>query len=95
MSQQYKAANPDDLILHELDSMTLVYHRPSGITHIVADPVPAILEVLEGKTLSAEEVGNLLSSNFQVDDETDLENIVLARLEELCKLGLVERIDKS
>jgi len=92
MSQQYRAANPNDLILHELDSMTLVFHKPSGITHVVADPVPAILEVLEGRVLSAGDVGNALSNNFQLDDETELEAIVLARLEELCDLGLVEKV---
>jgi len=95
MSQHYQVANPDDLILHALDAMSLVFHKPSGITHVVADPVPAILEVMEGRTLSAEDVGIQLSNNFQLDNVTDLGAIVLARLEELCDLGLVERVIRS
>ena len=46
MSQKYRAPPKDDLVWHDLDSMTLLYHRPSGITHLLADPAPAIIEVM-------------------------------------------------
>lgn len=92
MTQKYRAAAQDDLIWHELDSMTLLYHRTSGITHMLADPAPAILEVMEGLSLTAGEISALLSENFDIEAEVDAEDIVLARLEELSGLGLVVRI---
>tara|TARA_R110002033_G_scaffold10936_11_gene35345 strand:+ start:1850 stop:2134 length:285 start_codon:yes stop_codon:yes gene_type:complete len=92
MTQKYRAAAKDDLIWHDLDSMTLLYHRPSGITHMLADPVPAILEVMGGAPLSAIEIAERLSAGFDLESNIDTENIVLARLEELCGLGLVSRV---
>ncbi|WP_417590601.1 HPr-rel-A system PqqD family peptide chaperone [Parasphingorhabdus sp.] len=92
MSQKYRAAAKDDLIWHDLDSMTLLYHRPSGITHMLVDPAPAILEVMGGASLSAIEIAERLSAGFDLESNIDTENIVLARLEELSGLGLVSRV---
>ena len=92
MSQKYRAASKDDLIWHELDSMTLLYHRTSGITHMLADPAPAILEVMEGLSLTAAEIAAQLIARFDVESDIDAENIVIARLEELSGLGLVARV---
>jgi PqqD family protein of HPr-rel-A system len=92
MTQKYRAAAQDDLIWHELDSMTLLYHRISGITHMLADPAPAILEVMEGFSLSAAEIAARLTARFDIEAEIDAEDIVLARLEELSSLGLVARV---
>jgi len=92
MSQQYQAANPDDLILHGLDAMTAIYHRPSGLTHVVADPVPAILDVMGGEKMSASRVAQPLSEQYELEPGADVDNVVLARLDELCSLGLIERV---
>tara|TARA_R110002074_G_scaffold37012_4_gene100708 strand:+ start:759 stop:1043 length:285 start_codon:yes stop_codon:yes gene_type:complete len=92
MIQKYRAAPPDDLIWHALDSMTLLFHRPSGITHMLADPAPAILEIMADATLSADEIASRLAAEFDIDSGGDTENIVHARLAELSGLGLVERI---
>ncbi len=92
MSQQFQAANPDDLILHELDAMTAIFHRPSGLTHVVADPVPAILEVMGASAMTAATVARLLSEQFELEPGADVENVVLARLDELCALGLAEQV---
>ncbi|WP_339693486.1 HPr-rel-A system PqqD family peptide chaperone [uncultured Parasphingorhabdus sp.] len=92
MTQKYRAAAQDDLIWHELDSMTLLYHRTSGITHMLADPAPAILEVMEGLSLTAAEIAAQLIARFDVESDIDAENIVIARLEELSGLGLVARV---
>ncbi len=89
MTQKYRAAAKDDLIWHDLDSMTLLYHRPSGITHMLADPAPAILEVMNEAVLSTVEIAERLSARFDLESNIDTENIVLARLEELSRLGLV------
>lgn len=92
MTQKYRAAPKDDLIWHALDSMTLLFHRPSGITHMLADPAPQILEVMEEAPLSAPEIVARLSAIFDVESESDTENIVDARLAELSDLGLVARV---
>ena len=42
----YRAADPTTLRIVPLDALTLVYHRASGITHVVDAPVPEILEAL-------------------------------------------------
>ncbi len=92
MTQKYRAAPKDDLIWHGLDSMTLLFHRPSGMTHMLADPAPAILEVMEEGPLSASEIVERLVAQFDVESAADAENIVLARLKELSGLGLVARV---
>ncbi|MEP2988721.1 MAG: HPr-rel-A system PqqD family peptide chaperone [Parasphingorhabdus sp.] len=92
MSQQFRAANPEEIILHMLDMMTLVFHRPSGLTHIVADPVPAILEVMQGGASTPSQIIAALENSFDLEEGADVENVVLARLDELYALGLVERV---
>lgn len=92
MTQKYRAAAKDDLIWHGLDSMTLLFHRPSGITHMLADPAPAILEVMEDVPLTAAEISSRLLAKFDVEADLDADQIVLARLEELSGLGLIARV---
>ncbi len=92
MSQLYRAAAPDGLIQHPLDSMTLIFQRSSGITHVVADPVPAIIEVMAEDLLTAADVAHRLSASFDLEDTADAADIVLARLVELSSLGLVEQV---
>ena len=92
MTQKYRAAAQDDLIWHDLDSMTLLFHRPSGITHMLADPAPAIFEVMKDASLRAAEIATRLAATFDVDSDNEAEDIVVARLEELSALGLVSRI---
>lgn len=86
----YKAETADQLLVEPLDAMTLIYQRRSGITHIVAEPVPEILAVMGGDALNAEQVAQRLAGQFDLDS-TDAAEIVAARLEELARLGLVER----
>lgn len=92
MTQKYRAAAKDDLIWHGLDSMTLLFHRSSGITHMLADPAPAILEVMEEASLTTAEIASRLTATFDIESNIDAEDIILARLEELSGLGLVSRV---
>ena len=92
MTQKYRAAARDDLIWHHLDSMTLLFHRPSGITHMLADPAPAIIEAMADAAITVEEISSRLTANFDIEPGVDAENIILARLEELRGLGLVSRV---
>ncbi len=92
MTQKYRAAPQDDLIWHPLDSMTLLFHRPSGITHMLADPAPAILEVMADLPLTAAEIAVRLTAAFDLDPNPETETIIRARLAELSDLGLVARV---
>lgn len=85
----YRAADPATLRIVPLDALTLVYHRASGITHIVDAPVPEILDILgEGPR----DVGGLLAILAERFDLADPDPAALAvRLDELVAAGLVER----
>lgn len=86
----YRAAAPETLRIIPLDALTLVYHRSSGITHIVDTPVPEILETLSVEPLSAPDLLALLGERF---DLVDADPLALAvRLDELAAVGLVERL---
>ena len=92
MKPTYRAAPREDLIWHDLDSMTLLYHRPSGITHMLADPAPAIIDIIDGTALAVTEIATRLSAMFDIEAGVATEDIILARLDELAALGLVTRV---
>ena len=86
----YRAAAPATLRIVPLDALTLIYHRASGITHIVDAPVPEIIASLGEEALSVDALLARLSEAF---DLTDADPMALAiRLDELVVAGLVERI---
>lgn len=85
----YRAADPATLRIVPLDTLTLIYHRASGITHVVDAPVPEIIEAL-AVPLS---VGALLAKLADEYDLIDADSAALAvRLDELVAAGLVERL---
>ena len=93
--RQYRAAPAGDLIVRPLDIMTLVYQRRSGITHIVAEPVPQILEAMAGGTWNIPQIIQRLSALFDFETGAQTDLIIAERLEELADLGLLERIDAA
>ena len=87
---RYRAAAPETLRVVPLDALTLIYHRASGITHIVDSPVPEILEVLAARPLAEPELMARLSERFELVDADAA--ALTARLDELVATGLVERL---
>ena len=87
---RYKAEPAAMLLVQPLDAMTAVYHRRSGITHIVSEPVPEILQVMAGETLTCGEIVARLRAAFDFDG-ADAEKLVAARLDEMASLGLLEQ----
>ena len=75
-----------------LDGVALIFHRPSGLTHIVAPPAPQILEALGEGDADAIALLNRLKRDYDFDDDEDLEVALLARLTELENAGLVWRV---
>ena len=84
---RYRAAAPQALRIVPLDALTLIYHRASGITHIVDSPAPEILAALDAP-LTAEALLARLAERY---DLVDADPASLAtRLGELVIAGLVE-----
>jgi PqqD family protein of HPr-rel-A system len=73
-----------------LEALTALYHRPSGMTHILAPPAPQILAALAGRAGSPEEVLARIADRFELEAE-DPPAAIRARLEELEAAGLVRR----
>ena len=67
------------------ETLTLIYHRPSGTTHIVAPPVPALLEALD-QPMTARS----LAARLGFADEGAVE-LLEERLSELVEAGLMRR----
>ncbi len=85
----YRAADPATLRIVPLDALMLIYHRASGITHLVDAPVPEILEAL-AEPLSVDALLAWLAAEY---DLLDGDHMALAvRLDELAAAGLVERL---
>ena len=84
-------ADPRELVRSvELESLTAIFHRPSGMTHLLAPPAPQILAALAGREGDAGEVLARIAGEFDVEAE-DPEGAIAARLVELEGAGLVRR----
>jgi PqqD family protein of HPr-rel-A system len=83
----YHADPPEMLRIVPLDSLTAIYHRPSGQTHVVAEPVPELLSAL---FIGACDVA-ALAQRVGLDATEDTLNLLIERLNELVETGLVAR----
>lgn len=85
---RYRAARADTLRVERLDTLTLIHHRASGITHVVDSPVPELIDLLD-RPLTLDET---LAALAEAHDLVDPDPVALAaRLDELVQAGLVER----
>ncbi len=74
----------------ELDGLVAVFHRPSGLTHILAPPAPQILAALAGEPGDAAEIVARIAADFELE-EADAEAAISARLAELEAAGLIRK----
>ncbi|HSX56909.1 MAG TPA: HPr-rel-A system PqqD family peptide chaperone [Sphingomonas sp.] len=85
---RYRAAAAATLRIVPLDVLTLIYHRASGITHVVDSPVPELLDALGEQALTLDEtLAALAAAHDLIDPDRDA---LAARLDELVVAGLVE-----
>ncbi|MGP1352487.1 MAG: HPr-rel-A system PqqD family peptide chaperone [Parasphingopyxis sp.] len=87
----YRADPPEARRMVMLDGVALIFHRPSGLTHIVAPPAPQILEALEEGDASAGALLARLQRDYDFGEADDLAAALDARLAELETAGLVWR----
>ncbi len=85
----WHAPAPERLVLTALDSLTLLYDRASGQTHLLATPSPEILAALAEGAATVPQLLGRLRARFDLDGDS-AEMTITARLEELAALGLVE-----
>lgn len=83
----YIADDARAMVTVPLDGLSLVWHEPSGATHIVATPAPEILEALQGGPADVAELLRRLHANYDFDGD----EAIHARLGELEEAGLVRR----
>lgn len=83
----FRAPPPSALLVEPLDTFTAIFHRPSGITHLLAPPAPQILAALTPDGLAAEALMARLAADYELADGNRA--ALLARLDELVAAGLV------
>ncbi|HEU0066449.1 MAG TPA: HPr-rel-A system PqqD family peptide chaperone [Sphingomonas sp.] len=87
---RYRADPAGALIVRPLDTFVAVFHRPSGITHLLVPPAPEILGILGEGPLTADALLARLSADFAL---VDADPAALAeRLDELIAAGLVAAV---
>lgn len=87
---RYIADPPESSRRVELDGLTAFYHRPSGLTHILAPPAPQILDAVAANPADAAEIVARIAAEFELE-EADPAAAIGARLDELEAAGLVRR----
>lgn len=87
MTQLFAADPADGHRIVELDGLTALFHRRSGMTHVLAEPAPEIIGALAGQALDLEALALKLGVEVSPDNLAALS----ARLDELCEAGLVSR----
>lgn len=97
MADRYKIRDVSNLILQHLDFMSLLYDKKSGITHIIAEPAPQIIEALGQDVMEPVQIEQILKKQYDIqvyeDESSDnFEDIIIARLDEFVDLGLAEKI---
>ncbi|HEX8402026.1 MAG TPA: HPr-rel-A system PqqD family peptide chaperone [Allosphingosinicella sp.] len=85
---RYRADPPDAVRCVAFEGLTLLFHRPSGMTHVLAPPAPQILDALRDGFASEAELKRRIAEQFELVGEDDA---LAARLNELVAAGLVER----
>jgi PqqD family protein of HPr-rel-A system len=91
MPPRYRADPPEARIMVDLEGMSAIFHRPSGITHLLASPAPEILALLSGEAGDAAEIAARLAARFEIEAEDAIDAVIADRLAELEAAGLIAR----
>lgn len=87
---RYRAPADAALLTAELDAFTAVFHRPSGITHLLVSPAPEIVALLADTPLDLDTLLVRLGECYDLADAS--RDALAARLDELVAAGLVEAL---
>ncbi len=84
------ARDEGEMRVVDLDGLVALYHVRSGMTHLIAEPVPQILAALLDGPCDPATLEARLAARFDLEGE-DGSATLRAHLEELEALGLVRR----
>jgi PqqD family protein of HPr-rel-A system len=92
MAHSRYATDPEECVTSvALDGLAVLFHRPSGMTHIVAPPAPQILEALRLGPADSGEILARMRAWYDLEGD-EAADAVEARLDELEAAGLVSRL---
>ena len=92
-SNRYLVEPEEAVVERVLDDITLLYHRPSGQTHMVVSPVPEILDALRSDGAGdAGAVHGRLAISYDLGEADAAQAAIAQHLEEMAQLGLVRRL---
>nr|WP_221230902.1 HPr-rel-A system PqqD family peptide chaperone [Sphingobium subterraneum] len=77
------------MVVRSLDGFTLLYHRPSGQTHLVASPVPEIIQVLQKVDADISTLYEVLAHDFDLGDRAEAIAELTHHVDALVALGLI------
>lgn len=80
--QVFRSASPESLRITQLGGLSALFHRPSGQTHIITEPLPEILAALQQPMTITDLLAHL---GLEEADRVALD----ARVAELLAIGLV------
>lgn len=72
------------------DAFLIVYHRPSGQTHLLSEPAPEMLAALAAGEGTLDEITRRLGDSYDLADFSPA--LLAERLDELVASGLVEQL---
>jgi PqqD family protein of HPr-rel-A system len=85
----YCRESEDNILERALDGLTLLYHRPSGTTHIIDSPLPEILAGLDDSPVTLEGLRDRLARSFDFGEGGDVTAELWYHLDTLVEQGLV------
>lgn len=91
---QFRAGARSDYVVRPVDDLTLVYHRPAGITHVVRPDCAALLALLHEDALTVDEVIARLSALHDLEpaDGATVAETIAARLDEMAAMDIIDRL---
>jgi PqqD family protein of HPr-rel-A system len=85
----YRAEPVGSYVMQRIEGLALLYHRPSGSTHLLDSPVPEILELLAAGPCDAAMLTLHLCERLDLTEDEEALMVVSTRLGELAGIGLV------
>lgn len=85
----YRTDYPGDCVAHHIDGMMLVFHKPSGATHFLVDPIGEILQIVADAPCDAKALTQRLCDRLHAELDDEAEAVVHHHLDKLMGSGLI------
>ena len=79
-------------LVTQLDTLSAIYHRRAGVTHLIVEPVPEILAALTEAPATITQLIAILVADYGLEQNAESVAALQARLDELEAIGLVWRL---